>query len=182
MKILILDIETTGFNQYVDAIVEVGMALVDTNTSKIERIYDKVVKDDRFDEKKHKDAWIFENSTLKVEDVLNAPSLNSLKGEIQSLLDEYPLTAFNMKFDTKFMDAVGFKFKPTKCLMEASKPFNKNFDRRGRQKTPSVEEIYAQFYPNETYIEEHRGCDDAYHEGKILLKLVEFKKEGKTRI
>ena len=63
--------------------------------------------------------------------------------------------------------------------MESSKPYNKNKDKRGGIKTPSVPEIYAQFFPEESYDEEHRGCDDAYHEGKILLKLVELKQQQK---
>jgi len=66
MKIIVLDIETTGFNRYSDAIVEVGMVLVDTNTKEITHLFDKVVKDKLFDEVKHKDAWIFSNSTLKL--------------------------------------------------------------------------------------------------------------------
>jgi hypothetical protein len=132
-----------------------------------------------FDEKKHKDSWIFSNSSLKLEDVLNAKPLEYYRSEIQSWLDKYPITAFNMKFDTGFMETHGFKFKVTKCLMEASKKYNKNIDRAGRQKTPSVPEIYSQFFPDEKYDEEHRGADDAYHEGKILLKLVEFKQKEK---
>jgi len=82
-----------------------------------------------------------------------------------------------MKFDVGFMDSHGFKFKQTKCLMESSKPYNKNMGKYGGPKVPSVPEIYAQFFPEESYDEEHRGCDDAYHEGKILLKLVELKQQ-----
>jgi DNA polymerase-3 subunit epsilon len=177
MKIIVLDIETTGFNRFTDAIVEVGMVLVDTNTKEIKHIFDKVVKDKLFNEVKHKDAWIFSNSTLKLDDVIKAKPLEFYREEIQGLLDKYPITAFNMKFDSGFMDSHKFKFKLTKCLMESSKPYNKNKDKRGGQKTPSVPEIYAQFFPEESYDEEHRGCDDAYHEGKILLKLVELKQQ-----
>jgi DNA polymerase-3 subunit epsilon len=135
------------------------------------------VKDKLFDEVKHKNSWIFNNSSLKLEDVLNAKPLDSYRAEIQGLLDKYPITAFNMKFDTGFMSSHNFRFKETKCLMESSKPYNKNKGKYGEPKVPSVPEIYAQFFPEENYNEEHRGSDDAYHEGKILLKLVELKSQ-----
>lgn len=176
MKIIVLDIETTGFNKYSDAIVEVGIVLVDTDTKEITKLFDEVVKDKLFNETKHKNSWIFNNSTLRFEDVMNAKPLEYYRNDIQNILNTYPMTAFNMKFDTGFMDTHGFKFKQTKCLMESSRPYNKNKDKSGNQKVPSVPEIYAQFFPDENYDEEHRGCDDAYHEGKILLKLVELKK------
>lgn len=180
MKIIVLDIETTGFDRYNDAIVEVGMVLVDTVTKEIKQIYDKVVRDKRFDPEKHKNAWIFSNSTLKLNDVLNAEPLENCRKEIQDIFDKYPMTAFNMKFDVSFMEVANFKLKATKCLMETSRPYNTNLDARGRKKTPSVPEIYKQFFPEESYDEEHRGCDDAYHEGKILLKLVELKENSKN--
>lgn len=177
MKIIVLDIETTGFNNIIDAIVEIGMVLVDTDTKEITTIFNEIVKDSRFDEIKHKNSWIFNNSTLTVDDVINATPLEDFRDVIQGWFDKYPLSAFNMKFDTGFMASHGFKFKQTKCLMESSKPYNINKDRRGNQKTPSVPEIYDQFFPDENYDEEHRGCDDAYHEAKILLKLVELKQK-----
>lgn len=175
MKIIVIDLETTGFNKYYDAIVEIGMVLVDTDTKEMKKIFDKVIKDRVFSEEKHKDSWIFNNTDLKIEDVINANSIEYYRSEIQELFNKYPITAFNMKFDSGFMKARNFKFKETKCLMETSRQYNKNIDRRGRVKVPNVEEIYSQFFPDEDYIEKHRGCDDAYHEGKILLKLVELK-------
>jgi DNA polymerase III epsilon subunit-like protein len=59
MKIIVLDIETTGFNNVLDAIVEVGMVLVDTDTKEITNIFNEIVKDSRFNEVKHKNSWIF---------------------------------------------------------------------------------------------------------------------------
>lgn len=175
MKILVLDIETTGFNEVVDAIVEIGMVLVDTENKKIEKVFSEVVRHSKFDEKKHANSWIFSNSDLKIKDVLKAKDLEYYREKIQELLTKYPMTAFNMKFDTKFMEANNFTLNKTKCLMESSRPYNKNLDRFGNKKIPNVEEIYRQFFPEESFVEAHRGCDDAYHEAKILLKLVEFK-------
>lgn len=179
MEIIVLDIETTGLYRNSDAIVEIGMVLVDTDKKTIKPIFDNVVNHDKFDKYKHKNAWIFSHSNLTVEDVINAKSLEEYRPTIQSYLDTYPMTAFNMKFDTSFLEENGFSLKKTKCLMESSKPFNKNRLANGARKTPNVEEIYHQFYPEEKdFVEAHRGCDDAYREGKILLKLCEFKSKG----
>lgn len=177
MKIIVLDIETTGFNSKLDAIVEIGMVLTDTNTKEKKVIFDQVVKDPLFDEEKHKNAWVFNNTSLKVEDVVNAKPIEYYRNELQSLFNKYGMTAFNMKFDASFMEERGFKLKRTKCLMEASRPYNKNLDARGNKKMPKVPEIYAQFFPESNYDEIHRGCDDAFHEADILLKLVELKSE-----
>lgn len=182
MEIIVLDIETAGFNSYKDPIVEIGMVLVDTKTKKITHIFDKVVKDNRFVESKHKNAWIFKNSTLTVKDVLKANPLEDYRGEIQDSLDKYPMTAFNMSFDIRFMEGHGFKLKKTKCLMASSRKYNKIKNKNGGSKAPSVMDMYGQFFPEEKYEEEHRGCDDALHEGKILLKLVELKEEETKKI
>ena len=71
MKILVVDIETTGFYPS-DAIVEIGISLVDTVTRKVILVFDEVIKEKKFTKWKHKNAWIFQNTTLTVEDVLKA--------------------------------------------------------------------------------------------------------------
>lgn len=177
MEIIVLDIETTGLDPAADAIVEIGIVLVDTDKKTIKKLFDKIVLHDKFSMEKHAFSWIFSNSSLRVSDVINANNLETYREEIQSYFDKYPATAFNMKFDFSFMAANNFKVNKTKCLMETSRPYNKNLDRAGRVKMPNVEEIYNQFYPNTKYIETHRGCDDAYHEAEILLKLVELKQK-----
>ena len=52
MKILVLDIETTGFSEKLDAIVEIGMVLTDTDTKKYKIVFNSVIKDKNFDQKK----------------------------------------------------------------------------------------------------------------------------------
>ena len=44
MKILVVDIETTGFYPS-DAIVEIGISLVDTVTRKVILVFDEVIKE-----------------------------------------------------------------------------------------------------------------------------------------
>jgi DNA polymerase III alpha subunit (gram-positive type) len=178
MKILVVDLETTGLSKINDAIVEIGMVLVDTKTKEIKKVFDNVVKHDKFDPDKHANAWIFKNSSLNIFDVMNAKNLEDYREEIQNLLDKYKMTAFNKPFDIKFLEQAGFKLTSVDCLMQACRKYSQKLDKRGARKTPSVEEIYNLFFikDGEEYIEEHRAGQDAIDEAKIMLQLVEYKK------
>lgn len=178
MKILVVDIETTGFWPS-DAIVEIGISLVDTNTKEITLVFDKVVKDSKFIKWRHKDAWIFQNTTLTVEDVERANPLTSYFDELQDLFDRYQMTAYNKSFDLRFLRACGFKIRDTRCLMKTASIYSSFKDKNGRKKRPSVEEIYNQFFmkDGEVYIEEHRAGADSIDESKILLHMVKLKQD-----
>jgi len=177
MKLLVVDIETTGFYAQSDAIVEIGIALVDTVTKEIELVFDNVIKHDKFNSKRHKNSWIFQNTTLTVEDVEKAKSLDEYKEEIQSLFDKYKMTAYNKSFDLRFLNAAGFKMSDVKCLMQTATQYSEYKDKNGKTKKPSVEEIYNQFFMKngEIYVEEHRAGADAKDEAKIMLHMVGLK-------
>lgn len=175
MKIAVLDIETTGFIATSDAIVEIGITLVDTKTNEINKIYDKVILDDLFDKKTHKSAWIFENSDLTIEDVLKGVPLEETRNELQTIFNTYPITAHNKSFDLRFLRSRGFEINDIKCLMRSCRENKLVYTHIGLPKSPSVEEAYHALFPDEVYIEKHRGGDDSLHEAKILLKLCEIK-------
>jgi len=177
MKILVVDLETTGFFANSDAIVEIGISLVDTKTKKITLVFDKVVKHKKFNKKRHANSWIFQNTTLTVEEVDKAKPLEYYNKKIQTLFDTYPMTAYNKSFDIRFLKASGFVMKDVKCLMATAKQYSMLKDKRGGIKTPSVEEIYNQFFmkKGEVYIEEHRAGADAMDEGRILLHMCKLK-------
>jgi len=177
MKILVIDLETTGLYSSSDLIVEIGVALVDTETKAIALVFDNVVKDSRFNPDKHKNSWVFQNTTLKVEDVVKAKPLDSYIEELQNLFDQYPVTAYNKSFDLGFLRAVGFVINDTKCLMQTSKQYCLLKTAAGKVKTPKMEEIYNQFFMSEGkgYKEQHRAAADAEDEARILLHLVELK-------
>jgi len=183
MKLLVVDIETSGFVKHLDVIVEIGIALVDTETKEIKLVFDKLVKDEVWNYKKHKNAWIFKNSSLKPEDVESAESIEVYRDEIQALFDKYQMTAYNKTFDIGFLSRAGFEMNSVKCLMVTAKKYSKLLTKSGGKKTPSVEEIYNQFFINENnspvYVEEHRGGADAIDEAKILLHMVELKTRHK---
>lgn len=176
MQIAVLDIETTGFATQKDAIVEIGISLVDTKTKEIKLIFDKLVLDSVFSPYFHKKAWIFENSDLTIDDILNAPELDDLRDELQEIFDKYPITAFNKGFDLRFLRDRGFIINDIKCLMKSCKEYKLVYNHTGKVKpSPAVEEAYQVLFPDEDYIEKHRGGDDSIHESKMLLKLCEIK-------
>ena len=41
-------------------------------------------------------------------------------------------------------------------------------------KWPNVEEAYKFFFPKSSYIEKHRGADDAFHEAKIIYEMFKI--------
>lgn len=179
MEILVVDIETSGLHTKFSSIVEIGLVLVNTKTKTIKTLFDKVIRESNFKPNYKPTPWIFVNSDLTINDVLNAQLLDSYKDELQGYFDKYPLTAFNKKFDLRFLRDRGFEIKEIKCLMESTKSYFTVRDKRGSIKGPSVMEAYGILFPGEKYIEKHRGGDDAKHEAKILLELVRLNEKQK---
>jgi len=184
MEILIVDLETTGLSAKADAIVEIGIVLVDTDTGKFKKVFDKVVKHKgMWNSFKHKHSWIFQNTNLRPEEVSKAQDLETYRDEIQEWFDKHKITAYNLPFDSRFLEAAGFKFEKIKCIMSGCQPYSNFLDKRGRRKKPKVVEIYNQFFMDHTddvYEEDHRAGQDALDEARILLHLVKMKKEGKV--
>lgn len=173
MKIAVLDIETTGFLAQGGKIVEIGIAELNLVTGETLPLYDSLIKEDGLDEShtEGKYGWIFKNSDLKFEELLDAPSLESQREEVQSILDKYQVTAYNKAFDFGFLRDRGFTVKDLPCPMLLSTPICKIQNARG-YKWPKVEEAWEFFFGKETgYVEAHRGYDDAAHEAKIVYAL-----------
>lgn len=177
-KIAVLDIETTGFLGNGGSIVEVGIVELDLSNGEITKVFDKLLKEERFDETHTQPpmGWIFNNSDLTVDDVLNAEPAEDILKEVQEVLNNYPLgcTAFNKKFDFGFLKDRGLTIKELPCPMMLATDVCKLPGRYGKYKWPSVEEAYAHFFPDDEYIEAHRGADDAVHEAKIVHKLYDM--------
>jgi DNA polymerase-3 subunit epsilon len=122
-------------------------------------------------------SWIFQNSSLTIEDVLKAPTWESLEASVQAIFDEYPVTAFNKAFDFGFLRARGIEIKcEVECIMLAAtpicqipKPWD---DENDPYKWPTATEAYTHFYPDEKYVEAHRAYDDCVHEAKVLYAMI----------
>lgn len=179
-KILILDIETTGFQNQGGSIVEIGIVSLDLTNGEIEEVFNSLLREDILTEKHRKPpfGWIFNNSDLTPEDVRNAPNAFDVLSKAQNILNKYPLgcTAFNNRFDFGFLRDRGLQIKGLPCPMILSTPICKCPNRNGRSgyKWPNVEEAFKFFFPDIVYTEKHRGLDDAKHEAKIVYALYEM--------
>ena len=174
-KILVLDLETTGFLGE-GFIVEIGMVLTDLKTGKMVKVFDKIVSHPEIKKspESFEYSWIFQNSTLTLDEVLKAEDLDVYRKEIQSLLDKYPVTAFNKEFDIGYLRDFKFNVPNEKpCIMKELTPIMKLHHHYYGVKWPKVEEAWKFFFPDTEYTELHRAYDDAIHEAQILLKMVE---------
>ncbi len=168
MKILVLDIETTGFSPEKDLIVEVGVVLLDLDNGCIEPVFHQLVKEKDFCHD-HKDSWVFENSDLDYNDVITAKPLDIAK--LQGLMALHPVAAWNCKFDFGFLQHRGLILKALPCPMMKSVSFFMIKGKFSKWKWPSVQEAWDHLFPKSNYIEKHRGLDDAIHEAKIMHTL-----------
>ena len=105
MKIAVIDIEATALTTE-GSIVEIGAVELDTEEQTITTLFDSIIREDKF---RGEDAWIFINSTLTPQEVFDAPTLESKREQIQKILNEYPVTAFNKKFDFEYLRDRNFK-------------------------------------------------------------------------
>lgn len=180
-KLLVIDIETTGFLNQGGSIVEIGIAELDMETGEANIIFDSVCKESILTAKHREEpfGWIFRNSNLSVEEVRYAPPFEEVAEEVQSIIDDYPLgaTAYNRQFDIEFLQSRNIRFhKLQPCPMQVATNICKLPATNGRSKYkwPKVEEAWAQLFPGQPYTEVHRGADDALHEAMILYKLYEM--------
>jgi len=184
LKIGIVDVETTAIKPQIGLIVEVGIVKLDSETGEIEVIFDSIVKEESFGGQ-HRNAWIFSNSDLTFEDVINAELLSNVSHSIQDALNAYPMTSFNKDFDFGFLKHKGFTIpNELPCIMLTATDYckiphkNQNYRRIPelvqKFKWPSVEEAWRFYFPGVRYVEKHRAADDAVHEAKILHEMIKL--------
>lgn len=177
-KILVIDIETTGFQNDGGAIVEVGMVSLDLGNGDVAQVFNSICREDILTAK-HREppmGWIFENSTLTVNEVREARRLQDMLPEIQQIINCTPLgaTAYNRDFDFNFLQSRGVRFgRMLDCPMQVATPILKLPPTRPGTiyKWPKVEEAWRHFFPDTPYEEQHRGADDARHEAMIVYEL-----------
>jgi DNA polymerase-3 subunit epsilon len=184
-EIIVVDIETTGLSPQHDYIIEIGICKLNLDSGKITKLFDKVVRE-RGVSQSDRNAWIFQNSNLKFEEVINAPLLDRFIPELQDIFDKFPATAYNKRFDFSFLRMSGISIdNELPCPMITATPIMK-LERKNQYgniynnyefqyKYPNVEEAWHYYIPNVHYIELHRAYDDAVHEARILFEM--YKKE-----
>lgn len=173
-KILIIDLETTGLSSFHDKILEIGIVELDLETGHRRIIFDQMFNPmEKFN--KLKSCWVITNKFIDLRDVVVSDQLEKYRYEIQDIISSYDngITAYNNVFDFGFLKSNGFDLEhkldcPMKLATDVCKIKGKRSD---TYKWPSVQECYDHLFPNNEYVEKHRGADDALHEAKIVYEL-----------
>lgn len=180
--IAIVDIETTGFLNQKGLIVEIGIVSLNLGTGEVKEEFDSLVREPGLNQAHARPpyGWIFGNSSLRYEEVEQAPLLADLYDDIQAVFNKYPtgLTAYNAAFDLPFLRSRSFTFTPLPCPMLAATPVVNLPPNPGKKdpKWPKVEEAWDFLFGDTGYVESHRALDDAAHEAEIVYELY---KRGK---
>jgi len=184
-EILILDIETTGFQNQGGKIVEIGIVSLNLETGNKRLLFDQMVYEKGITQEECENSWVVANTTITVDDIKFGLRLDKIHNVVQNIINAYPygITAYNISFDVNFMESRGFKFpKLLPCPMKVATPilklpkslkakkagFGKGY------KYPSAQEAYDYFFPNSGYVKTHRGADDAFHEAEIVYELYKL--------
>ncbi len=173
-KILVIDIETTGFLPN-GSIVECGIVELDLESGEIKEVFNSLLREPTFTEESW-GSWIFSNSDLTAQEVCDAPEASLIYPQIQYVIDQYPtgVTAYNRNFDVDFLVSRGIRFgRLLPCPMLLLTPICKlPFPRGGSGfKFPKCEEAHRYLFPDVEYTEAHRGLSDATDEARIIYKL-----------
>lgn len=172
----IIDIETTDFLRNNGKIVEVGIAGIDLENRKVVKLFHSICREDGMTAK-DRDAWIFKNSDLTIDEVRSAPLFDDIKDEVQRIINSCKLvTAFNKAFDFDFLRNRGMVINnEADCPMILSTDVLKIPSQakwaKEKYKWPTVEECWDFFFPERPYVEKHRGLDDAIHEAAIVYAM-----------
>ncbi len=176
-SIAVVDIETTGFSHQEDCIVEIGICELDLNSGNCRELFSKLIRENHFSTQ-HRNAWIFKNSDLSYEGILNARPLDVYIKKLQRIFNIYPATAFNKRFDLDYLKDRGFLINELPCPMVIATDILKLPPRKSGTlyKWPNVEETWEHFFPDKEYVEKHRSYDDAVHEALIIFELYKRNK------
>jgi DNA polymerase III epsilon subunit-like protein len=182
MKILIVDIETSGFSYQKDVIFEIGIVSLCLESGQIETLFDSCLREPHLSAR-HRDAWIFSNSDLTPDMIRTAPTMEDIRPKVQAIFDAYSgMTAFNRQFDFGFLRSRNFTTpKELPCPMILSTDILKLPPKKGYPgyKWPSAQEAWDYYFPDSPYKEKHRGADDARIEAGIVYEMY---KRGEYQI
>jgi len=183
-EIYVLDTETTGLDGApIDVVVDVGICKVNLEKGTVDDAYSEIVGHDikKWNECR-KNAWIFQNTDLTVDQVSYGRPFDTIRDEVEKLLRGKCLTTYNTEYDlNKFLyrDPWNLKNVFTECkdIMKAATTVCK---------LPSV--YYGQFkYPKLDYAyskildgkdpanihgkQDHRALSDARMASHLMIEM-----------
>lgn len=181
--IYVLDTETTGFDGYPnDVVVDIGIATADLKTGEVKDVYSSIVGYDiSVWSKEKKKSWIFENSSLTLDEVAKAPPIKRVSNEVNEILKGHCVTSYNTGFDlNKFLYSEPWNLdgKIIECtdIMKAAmnvcriqSPMHEGY------KFPKLIEAYHKMCPDDPEnlcgTQDHRALSDARVASHVLLSM-----------
>ncbi|RLI61496.1 MAG: hypothetical protein DRO88_12950 [Promethearchaeia archaeon] len=168
-EVMIIDLETTGFFPFKDLIVEIGIVQLDLNSGKRDHIMNELVIESEKRLSQKRNSWIFKNSDLTYEELLEKGiSLSEISSKLSDLFRSNKFTGFYSEFDFTFLEARGFKIDKAADIMYLSRKYLNIY--YGIDKYPSVEECMKRILKDYSK-EPHRAIKDAEIEAKILFEI-----------
>ena len=201
MDIYVIDIETTGLNGWKsDHVVEISIMKANLTKQKIEQVYHTLIHYDttQWDEK-IKNAWIFKQGIIKLEEIQQATKgLKKVVEEVRKILTGKFIAAYNNEFDfNKFLlhepwniNPKTCKIKIAPCIMLATTDYIKIPTKYKKRKLVNLSEARKHLLNEnttsiinnrelETIVIEygmHRANCDAFYSACVLLELYRRKK------
>lgn len=179
--IIVLDIETTGLTPACDMICEIGICQLNLETGQVDPIFSQICQEKNKEFGEY--SWVFQNSDLTIEDVINAPYFSEFQSELQNMFDlNIPIAAYNQEFDFGFLEYRGLKIRNKFWdPMLKLTPILKIPGYYGKYKWPSVQEAWNFFNGKHNYKEGHRALDDAMHEAQIIYETNKYFENKKRK-
>lgn len=180
MPINIVDIETTGLLGEPEAhVVEIG--IVRLIEGEIIPVYSSIVAPYYEITEDIEKAWVFQNTSLTLNQVKAGRPLEKVIREVRWALDGQPATSYNYQFDfCRFLhrEPWGVCNKELPCIMRAAgAAYADRLPCSQYSGCPSCQSTYSYLCPDNPAgipggIEEHRALSDAIVEGFILKEMI----------
>lgn len=181
-SILVVDIETTGLlGEPLDHVVEIGVIELSGDLKPRELYHAIVAPYYIVDELKWMQSWVFQNTSLKPENVLDGRNMREVAMELHELLDGFPATSYNFEFDfNRFLYHYPWEIRvePMPCIMKAAgREYGDELPCNQFSGCPSAQSTYSFLCPSNPAklpggIEEHRALSDAKMEAYILAEMI----------
>ncbi len=181
----LIDTETTGRIGYPkDLVLDIGIVSVDTQRRKVERVYQSYLGYDVDSwSDYHRNAWIFDNSELTLNDIRDAMPAEDVIEEVRDIVKGQVVTSYNVAFDFgRFLNLPPWELPDVcrvgECVMIAAGDYFKiPHDYFESYRWPKLSYAYAALTKDDPAgingIQKHTALSDAFMAGYVLLELYE---------
>ncbi len=183
-EIYVLDTETTGLRGAPkDLVVDVGICKVSLRGGTVKDVYSSVLGYNvDFWDNYHREAWIFQNTDLTLEMVVEAPPAREVIENVRRILRNKTVTAYNIAYDMNkflFQKPWDMKGEFTLCndIMLAATPVCKiPSDYCGKKyRYPKLDVAYSKIVEGDPAdihgVQSHRALSDARMASYIMVQM-----------